>query len=71
MGEALARAGPRAGLIKAAIQFEHGDEVIVMADRVLMSKILDNLLNNVLTYGDRPPTIRVEARRDSDQVATS
>jgi two-component system sensor histidine kinase SenX3 len=34
-----------------------------------VGKILDNLLNNALTYADHPPTIRVEARREGQQVS--
>lgn len=41
----------------------------MLADRVLIGKILDNLANNALTYSDHPPTIRVQARRDAGQVA--
>ena len=69
--ETVARARPRAGLVKAALQIEPGDDLAVLADRVLVGKILDNLLNNALTYSDHPPTIRLEARRDGDQVAVT
>jgi signal transduction histidine kinase len=67
--EAVTRARPRAGLTKATIQIERDDDSTVMADRAMVGKILDNLLNNALTYIDHPPTIRMQARRDSSQVA--
>jgi signal transduction histidine kinase len=67
--EAVARAGPRAGLVNATIKIEPGDDSTVLADRAMLGKILDNLLNNALTYSDHPPTIRMQARRDSDQLA--
>ena len=66
--EALARAGPRAGLVKATITIDPGDDNTVLADRAMVGKILDNLLNNALTYSDHPPTIRMQARRDEDHV---
>lgn len=69
--EAVARARPRAELVKATLQIEPGDDVGVLADRALVGKILDNLLNNALTYADHPPTIRLAARRDADQVAVT
>jgi len=43
---AVARARPRAELVKATIQIEPGDEGAVLADRAMVGKILDNLLNN-------------------------
>ena len=66
--DALARAGPRAGLVKATITIEPGDDGIVLADRAMVGKILDNLLNNALTYSDHPPTIRMRAWRDAGQL---
>ena len=66
--EAVARAGPRAGLVKATIRIEQGDDTTVLADRAMLGTILDNLLNNALTYSDHPPTIGIRARRDSGQV---
>jgi signal transduction histidine kinase len=67
--EAVARARPRAALAEATIRIEPGDDITVIADRALLAKILDNLLNNALTYSEHPPTIRLQARRESGQVA--
>src|SRR5438105_8281649 len=66
---AVARSSPRAALARATLQIEAGDDVMVLADQVLVGKILDNLINNALTYSDHPPTVRLQARRDGDQVA--
>ena len=67
--EAVARARPRAELATAKIQIEGSDDSTVLVDRAMVGKILDNLLNNALTYSDHVPTIRLQARRDSGQVA--
>ena len=69
--EAVARAGPRAELVKATITIEPSEESTVLADRAMVGKILDNLLNNALTYIDHPPNIRLQARQDSGHVAIS
>jgi len=69
--EALARARPRAELVRANVHMESGDEVMVLADEALVGKILDNLLNNALTYANHPPTIQVGASREGEQVAVS
>ena len=67
--DALARARPRAELVRATVQVEPGGDVTMLADEALVGKILDNLLNNAMTYADHPPTIRVGARQDGQQVS--
>ena len=67
--DAVARARPRAALVKATITAEPGDDSTALADRAMVGTILDNLLNNALTYTDHAPTIRISARRDPGQVA--
>jgi signal transduction histidine kinase len=69
MHEAVARAKPRAGLAKGTITIEPGDESTALADPALVGTILDNLLNNALTYSQRSPIIRLQARQDAGQVA--
>jgi len=69
--DAVTRARPRAALVKAVLQVDRGTDVSVQADRALVGTILDNLLNNALTYTDRPPTVRLAACRDADQVAVT
>ena len=68
---AVARAQPRASMVEATLQIAPGEDVTVVADRVLVGKILDNLLNNALTYSDHSPSIRVETRREAEQVAVT
>ena len=67
--EAVARAGPRAGLVSATITIEPGDDSTALADRAMVGKILDNLVNNALTYSNHSPTIRMQARPDGGEVA--
>jgi signal transduction histidine kinase len=67
--QALTRARPRAELVRATFEVNDGPALAMLADEALVGKILDNLLNNALTYADHPPTIRVEARRHGSQVA--
>ena len=67
--EALVRARPRAELSKGTIKADIADDIEVQADRALVGKILDNLINNALAYSDHPPMVRVTGRRDGDQVA--
>jgi signal transduction histidine kinase len=67
--EALARARARAELSRGTLKADTGGEIEVQADRPLVGKILDNLINNALDYSDRPPMVRLTVRRDVDQVA--
>ena len=67
--EALVRARPRAELSRGILKADIADDIEVRADRTLVSKILDNLINNALVYSDHPPMVRVTGRRDGDQVA--
>jgi signal transduction histidine kinase len=67
--QALTRARPRAELVRATFKVNDLADLAMLADEALVGKILDNLLNNAMTYADHPPTIRVEARREGPQVA--
>jgi len=67
--EALVRARPRAELSKGTLKADIADDIEVQADRALVGKILDNLINNALVYSDHPPMVLVTGRRDGDQVA--
>jgi signal transduction histidine kinase len=69
--DAVARARPRAILADATLQIEPGDDATVVADSVLVGKVLDNLINNALTYSDHPPHIRVGMHREAHQVAVT
>jgi signal transduction histidine kinase len=67
--QAVARARPRAELVRASFQIDDGGDLAMLADEALVGKILDNLLNNALTYADHPPTIRMAARQEGQQVS--
>jgi len=67
--EALVRGRPRAELVKGTLKADIADDIEVHADRALVGKILDNLINNALVYSEHPPKVRLMARRDGDQVA--
>jgi two-component system sensor histidine kinase SenX3 len=67
--QAVARARPRAELVHASFQIDDGADLAMVADEALVGKILDNLLNNALTYADHPPTIRMAARQEGQQVS--
>ena len=66
---AVARARPRAELVRASVQIDGRTDLAILADEAMVGKILDNLLNNALTYTDHPPTIRLGAELDGQQVA--
>src|SRR2546428_3241964 len=60
--QAIARAEARAGLLKADVLYEEPDEpVAINADREQLARIIDNLLNNALTYTARPPWVNLTA----------
>ena len=69
--EAVDRARPRARLEGARIDVRSpGRAVVASADRDHVARILDNLLNNALTYSDGPACVTVELRpRDPVEVA--
>jgi signal transduction histidine kinase len=69
--EAVDRVRPRARLEGARIDVR-GPEggVVASADRSHVARILDNLLNNALTYSESPACVTVELRpRDPVEVA--
>ena len=69
--EAAERARPRAHLEGAAIELRVPNAVVVVhADRQHVARILDNLLNNALTYSPRPASVTMELREgDPVEVA--
>src|SRR5947209_1476563 len=69
--EAVTRARPRAELVKGAIKTEAGADLAVKADRAMVGKILDNLLNNALAYSDHPPTVSIAIHREGEWVGVS
>lgn len=65
--DAVARAHPRAQLVKAQISAKAKPGIDVMADPALLGKILDNLLNNALSYGNGSAMVEISANREDDQ----
>ncbi|MEA2635274.1 MAG: hypothetical protein QOH92_2041 [Chloroflexota bacterium] len=58
--QAMARAEARAGLLRAEMTYSEPDEpVAVNADREQLARIIDNLINNALTYSSGRPWVRL------------
>src|SRR3989442_1565210 len=58
--QALARAEARAGLLRAEMSYSEPDEpVAVNADREQLARIIDNLVNNALTYTAGRPWVNL------------
>lgn len=65
--EALQRAEPRTQLLGGQIVLEKpAGPVLVEADPVHVARILDNLINNALTYTTDKPWVRVTVTADAD-----
>jgi signal transduction histidine kinase len=61
VGEAMERVRPRARLERALVTVRaQGPWRAVLADRIHVARILDNLLNNALTYSPVPAEITIE-----------
>lgn len=59
--DAIARAVPKADLLGGRLHLSADDgPTRVRADRSLLAQVLDNLLDNALTYSDGPPCAWVE-----------
>jgi HAMP domain-containing protein/signal transduction histidine kinase len=58
--QAIGRAEARAGLLRAEITYSEPDEpVAVTADREQLARIIDNLINNALTYSAGRPWVKL------------
>lgn len=67
---AIDRARPRAQLLEADIALEVPSEsLMVKADEAQLARILDNLLNNAMTYSLNAPRVRVTLSVDGGQAA--
>ena len=65
--EAAERANPRATLLDASIAFQlPSNSVMVEADPDHVACILDNLINNSLTYSDGRPWVRLTVMEEGD-----
>ncbi|HEY9286521.1 MAG TPA: MASE1 domain-containing protein [Candidatus Dormibacteraeota bacterium] len=68
--EAAERARPRAELLEADVVVDlPGEPVMVKADVAQLGRILDNLLNNAMTYSLEAPRVRMTLSADRDRVA--
>jgi HAMP domain-containing protein/signal transduction histidine kinase len=63
--QAMGRAEARAGLLRAEILYSEPDEpVAVTADREQLARIIDNLVNNALTYSAGRPWVKLTVVSD-------
>jgi signal transduction histidine kinase len=69
--QAIGRAEARAGLLRAEIRYTEPDEpVAVTADREQLARIIDNLINNALTYSDGRPWVQLSVKDDGGPALT-
>ena len=58
--QAISRAEARAGLLQAEMTYEESHEpVMVDADKEQIARVIDNLINNALTYSSGTPWLKV------------
>ncbi|HET9050227.1 MAG TPA: response regulator [Candidatus Dormibacteraeota bacterium] len=58
--QAASRHAPRVELLRGALSLQLPDDaVFVLADPTLSARIVDNLVNNALTYSVGPPCVRI------------
>jgi HAMP domain-containing protein/signal transduction histidine kinase len=63
--QAIGRAEARAGLLRAEIAYSEPDEpVAVTADREQLARVIDNLVNNALTYSAGRPWVKLTVKDD-------
>jgi signal transduction histidine kinase/HAMP domain-containing protein len=64
--QAMARAEARAGLLKAELIYAEPDAPVpVNADREQLARVIDNLINNALTYTAEHPWVRLTVTNES------
>jgi signal transduction histidine kinase len=68
VNDAIVRARPRAELAEGKIEADVVEGLDVVGDQALVAKVLNNMLNNALTYVEGPPIVRVAARREDGNV---
>lgn len=67
--DAVSRARPRADLLRADISTTHGREaVMVEADKAQLGRVLDNLINNGLSYSAPPARVFIELATESGRA---
>ena len=65
---AVSRARPRAQLVNARVATRVAAGIDAIADPALLGKILDNLLNNALSYGNGSTAVEISANPEEDQA---
>ncbi len=69
--QAIARAEARVGLLKAEMTYDEPLEpVIVDADKEQIARVIDNLINNALTYSSGKPWLKVTVTDDGGPAVT-
>jgi signal transduction histidine kinase len=68
VADAVARARPRAQLLDTRVEAGVAPSLDAIGDKALVAKILDNLLNNALSYGNGSPTIEISAGREGQEA---
>jgi signal transduction histidine kinase len=71
---AARRAGPRVDLVKGHLEYALPARAVpVTGDPEQLSRVLDNLLNNALTYrrGSQPPWVRLEVLTENGQAGVA
>jgi len=67
--DAIERGQPRANLVGGEIVTQlPGDPVLVEADGKQLGRILDNLINNGLTYTTRPPRLTISLLSEGERA---
>jgi PAS domain S-box-containing protein len=69
-GRALlqALAGLRSTIEESAAEISHSSMPMVRADNSQLSQVFQNLIGNAIKFhGEKPPRVRVDAKRDGDQ----
>ncbi|MGH7776129.1 MAG: GAF domain-containing sensor histidine kinase, partial [Candidatus Dormibacterales bacterium] len=70
--DALRRARPRAAMLGASLSSEvPSEEVLVAAEPEHVARIIDNLVNNALTYSRESPWLRVTLTAGPDEAVMS
>ncbi len=69
IAEAVQRATPRSALLAADVQADPPDQpVAALGDPLYVARILDNLVNNALSYARGTPFVRLSVRRTDGWV---
>ena len=67
--DAVERARPRANMIEATLSESLGsDLVLVDADERRIGRVLDNLINNGMSYSNRPAHVSVELSKEGERA---